>query len=260
MDRADPMALPRSVQLALWVQHAGAGAEPLQRALRAVQGDDEPHTVATDDDAPSDWTGPLPSLLAAWAAEPRSAAAVLPVPGDVEGVPAAVSGHAVDAGECVLIETVDGPFAAVPEIEEFGSIYETGHLVTWHVQPVPPWSTVVLGAVGSVTDAERALRTALIQSTDALDSLDVASWRADASDAIARLRSGADPHWALPPSMDPRRVRVLLLAARLRAIVALATADDGGAVNLWQADQRSTALREIDRAARRAMAAATLLR
>ena len=39
--------------------------------------------------------------------------------------------------------------------------------------------------------------------------------------------------------------------------VLLATADDGGAVNLWQADQRSTALREVDRAARRAMSAAT---
>jgi len=49
---------------------------------------------------------------------------------------------------------------------------------------------------------------------------------------------------------------VLASAARLRAIVALATQDDGAAVNLWQADQRSTALREVDRMARRAMAAA----
>ncbi|NKY40086.1 hypothetical protein HGA02_11250, partial [Cellulomonas septica] len=56
--------------------------------------------------------------------------------------------------------------------------------------------------------------------------------------------------------IDGRRVRVLASAARLRGIVALATQDDGGAVNLWQADQRSTALREVDRVARRAMAAA----
>ncbi|WP_158068926.1 hypothetical protein [Cellulosimicrobium sp. CUA-896] len=47
-------------------------------------------------------------------------------------------------------------------------------------------------------------------------------------------------------------------AVRLRAIVELATVDDGGAVNLWQADQRSTALREVDRASRRAVGAATL--
>jgi hypothetical protein len=60
----------------------------------------------------------------------------------------------------------------------------------------------------------------------------------------------------LPDGLDGRRAAVLASAARLRAIVALATQDDGAAVNLWQADQRSTALREVDRMARRAMAAA----
>ncbi len=45
---------------------------------------------------------------------------------------------------------------------------------------------------------------------------------------------------------------------RLRRIVDLATHDEGGAVNVWQADQRATALREVGRAARRAVAAATL--
>jgi len=58
--------------------------------------------------------------------------------------------------------------------------------------------------------------------------------------------------------LDPRRSRVLALAARLRAVVEVATADDGGAVNLWQADQRSAALRHIERAARRAVCAATI--
>jgi hypothetical protein len=52
-------------------------------------------------------------------------------------------------------------------------------------------------------------------------------------------------------------VRVIGSALRLRAIVDLATADDGAAVNLWQADQRTTALRDVDRAARRALAVAT---
>ena len=47
------------------------------------------------------------------------------------------------------------------------------------------------------------------------------------------------------------------LATRLLAIVDLATDDDGAAVNLWQMDQRSTALREIERTARRALSAAT---
>ncbi|HEX5332865.1 MAG TPA: hypothetical protein VFW79_09480, partial [Cellulomonas sp.] len=105
---------------------------------------------------------------------------------------------------------------------------------------------------------ERDLRAALTQATRALAALDVARWRPDAAEAIAALRSDGDPGWRLPRGIDARRVRVLASAARLRAIVALATADDGGAVNLWQADQRSTALREVDRAARRAMSAATL--
>ncbi|KGM17117.1 hypothetical protein N867_10115, partial [Actinotalea fermentans ATCC 43279 = JCM 9966 = DSM 3133] len=64
---------------------------------------------------------------------------------------------------------------------------------------------------------------------------------------------------ALPPGLEPRRARVLALAARLRVIVELASDDDGGAVNLWQADQRSAALRHVDHAARRAMCAATLV-
>ena len=40
-------------------------------------------------------------------------------------------------------------------------------------------------------------------------------------------------------------------------VVALATEDQGGAVNLWQSDQRSTALRQVDHLARRAMSAAS---
>ena len=63
--------------------------------------------------------------------------------------------------------------------------------------------------------------------------------------------------WSWPLDLD--RARALALAARLRVIVDLATADDGGAVNLWQADQRSAALRHVDHAARRAMCAATLV-
>lgn len=257
MEAPSPLlALPRSVLLALWVHRVGAGSGPLQRAVDAVQGDDEPHTVTGEDDvAPSG--GHLPDLIAAWAGGPREAAALLPAPGDVAGVPAAVSGAAVVAGECVLVHTSAGSFAAVPEIEGFGSVYEPGHLVTWVVHRVPDWRTTLLGTVGSLADSERDLRGALVSAAEALASLDVARWRPDAADAIAALRSDADLGWPVPPGLEGRRLRVLVAAARLRAIVAIATADDGGAVNLWQADQRSTALREVDRAARRAMCAAT---
>ena len=253
---ADLLALPRSVLLALWVQGVGTGSGPLQQALAAVQGDDEPHAVDAPDDAGLPGPG-LADLIGAWASGPRDVAAVLPAPGDLAGVPAAVSRAAVDAGECVLVRTAAGSFAAVPVVEEFGSALEPGHLVRWEVTAVPDWRTVLLGSLGSLADAERELRLALISATEALASLDVARWRPDAAEAIAALRSDAGLRWPVPAALDGRRVRVLASAARLRAIVTLATADDGGAVNLWQADQRSTALREVDRAARRALSAAT---
>ncbi len=250
------LALPRSVVLALWLQEVGAGAAPVRRLLEAVQGDDEPHGVRIADDS-AELGGTLSELVAAWASGQRTVAAVLPAPGDPTGVPSAVSSAATHAGECVLVHTDQGAWAAVPQVEAFGSVYEQGHLVTWEVQRAPDWRTTFQGQVGSLAESESELRVALTQATEALAALDVARWRPDAADAIAALRTGVDPGWALPSGIDGRRVRVLGSAARLRAIVELATADDGGAVNLWQADQRSTALREVDRAARRAMSAAT---
>ena len=62
----------------------------------------------------------------------------------------------------------------------------------------------------------------------------------------------------MPPEIDHRALGTLLEAVRLIEIVHLATQDEGGSVNLWQADQRATALREVGRAARRAVTAATL--
>ena len=262
----DLLALPRSVVLALWLARVGAGAEPLRRATAAVQGDDEPHTVRTAEDvpdlAPSDdpfGEGPsLAELLAAWASGERRSAAVLPVPGDVSGLPPAVAEPAVEAGECLLVDVAGRSWAAVPEVVEFGSALEPGHLVTWQVLPVPGWTLRLPGVVGTLGEAERALREALTTAVDALTGLDVARWREDAAEAIVALRSDADPGWDLPAGVPPRALHVLARAVRLRGIVQLATADDGGAINLWQADQRSAALREVDHAARRAIAAATL--
>lgn len=213
--------------------------------------------MVADDGAHAPAEG-LTGLLLAWSLPGVAVAAVLPVPGDVAGVPAQISAAAVDAGECVLVETPAGSYAAVPEVEVFGSASEPGHLVTWRVAPVVSWRLGVVSAIGSLADAERELREALRTATEALDRLDVARWRDDAVAALASLRAEPDAR-SLPPGLEPRRARVLGLAARLRVIVDLATADDGGAVNLWQADQRSAALRHVDHAARRAMCAATLV-
>jgi hypothetical protein len=247
------LTLPRSVLLALWLDEPTSGREHVRRVAAAVEGDDEPHTVVG--------IGPsaimLPDLVTLFVDGPRSTAALLPTPGDVAGVPAEITGAAVEAGECVLVRADAGAFALVPQVEEFGSVYEPGHLVTWSIQEVPDWRTAVAGQIGSLADAERGLRAGLLQATEALVDLDIARWRPDAAAAITELRSAEPGGWSAPPSLDPRRRRVLSTAARLLAIVRLATADDGGAINLWQADQRSTALREIDRIARVALAAAS---
>nr|WP_194719757.1 hypothetical protein [Cellulosimicrobium arenosum] len=241
--------------LALWLRAADrlAPDDGATRLLRAVQRDDEPHVVTG---ALGDLR--LADLVHAWSGEVREVVALAPVPGDVNGVPLPVAPAAADVGECVLVTTPAGSWALVPGVTAFGSELEPGHLVTWEVERVDAWSTRVQGAVGSLADSERELRTALLVATRALDSLDVARWREDAAGAIAGLRSAAAPVWQLPDGAEPRAVGVLAQAVRLRAIVDLAAADDGGAVNLWQADQRSTALREVDHAARRAIGAATL--
>lgn len=238
--------LPRSVLLALWV----ASHDPV-RAVAAVQGDDEPHTVVDADGEPT--------TLARWLAALGPADAVaglLPVPGDALGVPAAVSSAAVDAGEAVLVLAGGAGLALVPEVRRFGSELEPGHLVTWQVTPVPDWRLALQGRLGSLADAERDLRQGLVLATEALQRLDVARWRPDAAALIGAVPRLELQTSRLPRDLDGRRARTLTSAARLRTIVSLAVEDDGGAVNLWQADQRTAALRDVDRVARAALCAA----
>lgn len=247
-------SLPRSALLAVWAGPALAQPARREAVVRAVQGADEPHAVELVGDLPLPPCAGLPELLGALGGiGVRGLRLVLPAPGDPVGLPgpAYVNAEAIEAGECVL--TVGGPsLALVPEVEEFGSVYETGHLVTWRVH-----ATLAAGDDGpGVTEAEHALRAALVRANAALDDLDVASWRPDAAEQIQALRCGHGPATLLPPGLLPRAVRVLDLAWRVRGIVELASADDGAAVSAWQAQRRAQALRELDDVGRRALAAA----
>ena len=249
----DLLDLPRSVLLALWLAPDPAGTRPDRDALlHAVQGDDEPHDVVQDGGP----TTPLRDAIDAWTTGPLDVAALVLAPGDAGAAPAAVSAAAIDAGECLLLRTPTVCVAVVPHVQQFGSALEPGHLVTWTVTDVPDWRIATHGRNGSLQDADRDLRQGLITVTDALVRLDVARWKPDDAHQVAALRDGSLPRWRMPDHLDGRRARVLASAARLRAIVALATRDDGGAVSLWQADQRSAALRDVDRMSRRAIAAA----
>jgi len=251
--------LPRSVRLALWGTAVLGDRVTAVDAVEAVTGADEPHTAEGDDVLPLRDDGTvLTDLLGQLHAGCAGLRAVLPVPGDVLGLPGprAVNELALDAGEAVVtVPRVPGEavWALVPLVTVFGSELEPGAAVHWRVQ-----RTAGLAATdfAGLSEAERALRTALVESTEALTALDVARWRDDAADRIAMVRDGGLPRGAVPSGTPGRVVRVLSTAARVRAIVALATEDDGAAVTGYDAAGRARSLREVDRVARRAMVAA----
>jgi hypothetical protein len=250
-------ALPRSALLAAWGTAALNGGASADQARAAVQGSDEPHAVTVTPGAPLAHCdgGTVTDLLTALrAAGTKGLRVVLPVPGDVLGLPgpAALNTEALDVGECVI--AVGGPdVAIVPRLVEFGSAWEPGASVTWTVHAAAPSAVTDFG---SVAEAERHLREALTDGIAALDDLDVARWRDDAADAIDEFRHGAGPARQLPPGTSPRAVRVVDLAWRVRGIAELAAYDDGGAVTGWEAGTRASTLRELASVGRRALVAA----
>jgi len=255
--------LPRSVLLALWGTAVLDGRADRDRAVAVVTGADEPHTVVGEDQPVSaSPRGPgLHDLLDQLQGRAAAVRALLPAPGDALGLPpvAAAVQAAVDAGEAVVVAPTPGDgsgWTYVPEVERFGSVHEPGFQVAWRCWRHPSAARVPAPAYGDLPEAERALRTALLQATEALHDLDVARWREDAADRIARLRDGGVDHRLLPPGTAPRAVRVIGTAARVRGIVEVAALDDGGSVSGWEAARRGDLLREIDGTARRALAAA----
>jgi len=237
-----------------------AGADPAL-AVRAVSGEDEAHEVHSEIEvaavlgvAPK--TGLLELLGALARHDVPSLEVALPAPGDVLGLPGPPEFNeaALESGEAVLIAPRHGPaFGLVPQIVEFGSVWEPGAMVTWHAQAVGHRRVTDLG---SVAEADRELRVALNEATAELARLDVARWRDDAADRVAAIRDGGLERSMLPPAVPQRCVRVLATAARVRAIVELATEDDGAAVTGHEAMRRADALRGLDRVSRRAMVAA----
>jgi hypothetical protein len=263
----------RSARLAAWGTAALRGEVDPARAVRAVQRDDEEHAV-DDPDAVAvrpaaafgAGTPRLADLLDGLADHGVGALRlVLPAPGDVLGLPGPTGFNALalEAGEAVLSEAGSAPesttpagrpsLGVVPLVQQFGSAWEPGATVTWQLHRVVAHRPLVTGSLG---EADQLLREALREATEELARLDVARWRDDAATAIAAIREGVLAPDALPPSAPPRSVRVLGTAARLRAIVDLALADDGAATSGHEATRRAQALRGLDATARRAISAA----
>jgi hypothetical protein len=254
----DGRGLPRAALLAAWGTAALTGGASSHQARSAVETGDEPHQVSV---LPGADLGPpaTPSLdLLLDALRRRGAGGfrlVLPVPGDVLGLPgpASLNADALEAGECLTTVAAGRPLALLPQVHRFGSTVERGYQVTWRVYPAGSATATDFGGLG---EAEQQLRESLASGIDLLEGLDVARARPGAAARLNDLRHGPGPAGRLPPGTSARAVRVVDLAWRVGRVAELARQDDGGSVTGHQAQARSRALRDLQSIARRAVVAA----
>ena len=239
----------RSGVFAAWASAWLAGEAAYDDVLTRVTGADEPHRVAgapvADTEVPLGWV--LPVL------RERSSdgvSVVLPVPGDPRGLPGPgpFSTAALAAGEAVL----GRGFGLVPAITEHGSaLGSRTTCVRWTAYEVAAPAPDPL----TVAEAEHDLTAATRDAASALAALDIASWRPEMADGLARVRRGSTPD--LPPGHDGRAVRLLAQADRLATVLDLAAGDaPGGSVTSAEARARDEALRPLRTAVRRARVAA----
>jgi hypothetical protein len=240
-----PSTAPLSpgARFACWFAAYVRGDTSLDDALDAITGDDAAHHVVgleADSDEATPLALGLGRLRGAALEHADHVALSLPAAGDPAGLagPADFNAEAVDAGEAVLIGGAG--LGLVPR--------RVGAGVFWQARladaPPPP----------DLGEADRGLRAVLREVADTLAALDIAQWQPDVADALLNLRRSGGPH--LPPGMDARAVSVATTAVRCRAIVDLARQTEGATVTAFDADARDAGLRPLDRAARRALAAA----
>ena len=172
---------------------------------------------------------------------------VLPVPGDVRGLPAVpgLGALALEAGQAAVGDRL----AVVPE--PLGP-----EVVQWTVVPLDGAPPVAPPVEGSLRSVSGALDLAVGDAARTLAGLDLARWNPEVPSLLAGLGRTA-PGPALPDDHDPLAVSVLGRAQRLAAVLDLAMADaQGAAVNHAQAARRDDALRPLSGAVREAVAAA----
>ncbi len=172
---------------------------------------------------------------------------VLPVPGDVRGLPGpgVFSREATDAGEGALF--VDAGLGVVPRPVADG-------VLRWTVYPVPdPGPTPEFVALAQ---AERDLREQVRRSASVLTSLGVARHRPGVREEIEdALRARPGTLW--PAGTPGQALRVLQHADEVEAILAAASVDEpGGALSASAAVARREALHPVETAVRVARRAA----
>jgi hypothetical protein len=266
---------PRSGRMAAWGNALIAGLVSPDEAAERIAGDDAVHRVARlpASAAPGAEPEPAPVGLTLALGRLRSLGAsglrvALPAPGHPLGLsgPPELNARALDAGEAVLAPGAG--LGLVPEVQEAGPEGDVHVEVVWQCLPLlegPP------ADVPSLSEAERELAEAMRDATAALTELDVAGSGPVADAALEAYRARAEAgRRLLAPGYPPRAVRVLELAQRVRALLAIAYGDGegagragadngrehGAAVSSSQIAARADALRPVERTARRAQVAA----
>jgi hypothetical protein len=171
---------------------------------------------------------------------------VLPVPGDVRGLPAlpALTAAAVESGQAAVGEGL----ALVPEPLGPEALAWTAFDLAGIPLPPPP-------AEGSLRRVAGELDLAIGDAARTLARLDLARWHPEVPALLAGLAGSRAP--GLPPDTEPLALSVLGRAQRLARVLDLAMADaPGGAVTTSQAMARDDALRPLADAVRAATTAA----
>jgi hypothetical protein len=233
-----------SASLTVWANAWQAGQAAPDDVLDALSQWAPRHSVTAYDAVAAGRTGlPWPDVTDAGAisllqmvrtaAGPRSGpgpslSVVLPVPGDVRGLPAGTTFQrdALTAAEAVLISSErDAPIGVVPESEYLG--YEDSDpefdetdpgVVSWTAYSLP---TVPVADYRDLGEAEYALRSAVRSAADALTALRAGGSGVDVDDPrgmVEQLLDSGRQHRA-PDHAPARALRVLENAAHVDAII-----------------------------------------
>lgn len=234
----------RSGPLAAWATAWLGGRAASDEVIRAVTGDDAPHQVL---DVDGDRIG-LGELLIRLRRRTGSLAVVLPVAGDVRGVPGPTDfrAAALEAGEAVVADNA----GYVPEVTDY-SPSSAPTTVVWRGYFIDIASPDPL----PVRQARVELAEAMRECASALTAAQVAGSERDVADALADARRAGE-RLDLPPGHPAEAVQLVAQAERLALVLDLAVADPrGGAVDRAGMTARAEALRPLATAIRRARVA-----
>ncbi|WAX57179.1 hypothetical protein M6B22_00065 [Jatrophihabitans cynanchi] len=241
------MSRLRSGPLAAWTSTWLSGHTSLDDVLDAVTGGDAPHQVGGFADFDAELVS-LREVLVAWRRAGGPVRVVLPVAGDVRGLPgpAQFRSAALEAGEAVC----GGRVGIVPQVIDYypSSAPSTVLWQAFATEEVPVDHV-------SVADAQYELTHAIRESASALSAADVAGWIDDVADELHDARRAGE-HLCLPPRFPSRAVALVAQAERLQAVLDLAERDPtGGAIDRTGIAARAEGLRPLAAAVRRARVA-----